>query len=303
MLNQIKSVLVTGGAGFVGSLLCQKLLDRGYHVHCLDNFHCSDANSFPYVSHPNFVFEKFDCSNYYLSKNFNYDGIIHLAGLVGFPACSASRTASKLMNYDTTKMITELADNANCKLIFSSTQSVYGKVEGLCTEETPENPNSIYGEHKLLAEKIVTSYDKSIALRFATGFGVSYKQRFDTLPNNMTYDAVKNKVLNIYQKDVKRAFISVNEMANLLIYCLENFDNRNYSVYNAGSESLNMTKQELVDKIYKYVQFETFYMNGKDPEQRDYPVSYKRLSEFGYNVKNDMDQQIENLVKLWRLYV
>jgi len=297
-------ILVTGGAGFIGSVLCERLLEQNHEVHCLDNFSNSGQNSISGLLHnPNFSFEKYDVSNYYLTKSFNYDAIVHLAGLVGFPKCANNQTLSRIWNIDSTSSMIALARKVKCKFLYASTGSVYGKIDNICTEESKTNPVSTYGLHKLEAEQLVRDYDGSISLRFATGFGVSRSPRFDLLPNTFVFNAIKDGLLAIFQKDARRTFISVEEMANSFIFALNNYDNSNHQVYNVGNESLNMTKYDLAESIKKYLSFKTIYTDGVDPDQRDYEVSYQRLREFGHEVKNDMDIQIQKLIKCWRLYV
>ena len=297
------NVLVTGGAGFIGSVLCTKLVNMGWNVHCLDNFSNSTPRSIQHlINEPNFSFEKYDVSNYYLTKSFNYEFIIHLAGLVGFPQCANQQSLSRIWNIDSTKNMIALAKNGNAKIIFASTGSVYGKIDGVCSENSKTNPVSHYGIHKLEAEQLMYC-SEGISLRFATGFGCSYSPRFDLLPNNLVYTALKDRCLSIFEPNARRTFIPVQEMANAIIHTMYNFKNAKYYVYNVGHESLNMTKLELVSKIEKHIQFDKFFIDNKDPDMRDYEVNYSRFREFGYEVKCDMDQEIANLVKNWRMYV
>lgn len=296
--------LVTGGAGFIGSVLCTKLLEQGHKVHCLDNFNNSNQRSLVHLSkNKDFSFQYFDVSNYYLTKNWDFDVIFHLAGLVGFPNCANKQRLSEIWNIESTSQIVELAERTKSKLIFASTGSVYGALKDICTEESETNPVSAYGVHKLKAEKIVKMIPDSISLRFATGYGVSYSPRFDLLINNLVFDALKNRVLTIFEPEVKRTFISVDQMAEAFIYCMNNYEKSKHQVYNCGSEELNLTKQQIVDKIAEHVPFQKFYVEGKDLDMRNYEVSYQRIKEFGFFVKNTLDEDIQNLIKLSRMYL
>lgn len=293
-------LLVMGGAGFIGSVLCTKLLEAGYRVHCLDNFANSNKQSLSHIiKNPNFSFEYFDCSNLYAKKG--YDCIFNLTGLVGFPKCSNNASLSYLWNVKVAKKVAEIAILTGCKVIHSSTGSIYGALPDICTEESKANPVSIYGKDKLAAELMIGAAPHSISLRFATGFGLSYSHRGDLLPNTFMESAIKNKSLSIFEPEAKRSFISVEEMARAFIFSYENYSKSQYKVYNVGSEKLNLTKAELAKKVSQIAPCEILEIAGKDADLRDYAVDYSRLKEFGLVIKNDMDEQLGYLKKYYEV--
>lgn len=293
-------LLVMGGAGFIGSVLCTKLLEKGYKVHCLDNFANSSKQSLSHIiKNPNFTFEYFDCSNLYTQKG--YDCIFNLAGLVGFPRCSNNASLSNLWNVKVAKKVAEIALLTGCKVVHSSTGSVYVALSEICTEESPTNPVSIYGKDKLWAESVIREIKHSISLRFATGFGLSYSHRGDLLPNTFMELAIKNGSISIFEPLVKRSFISVEEMARAFIFSYENYNKSNFSVYNVGSDALNLTKLSLAEKIRNIVPCEIQEISGKDADLRDYNIDYSRLKNFGLVIKDDMDQQLKYLKKYYEV--
>jgi nucleoside-diphosphate-sugar epimerase len=293
-------LLVMGGAGFIGSVLCTRLLERGYRVHCLDNFANSNKNTLIHIiSNPNFTFEYFDCSNLYTKKG--YDCIFNLAGLVGFPKCSNNSTLSHLWNIKVAKRVAETALLTGCKVVHSSTGSVYGALSEVCTETSPTNPVSIYGKDKLAAEAIIKEVPHSISLRFATGFGLSYSHRGDLLPNTFMELAIKNKCLSIFEPNAKRSFISVEQMARAFIFAYENYSKSQYSVYNVGNDKLNLTKMELAKIVNTVAPCEIQEISGKDADLRDYNIDYSRLKDFGLVISNDMIDQLRYLKKYYEV--
>jgi nucleoside-diphosphate-sugar epimerase len=294
-----KTVLVTGGAGYIGSVLVPELLKNGYKVRVLDSLVFGQTSLLPYFIEENFHFIKGDIRDVETVKNAlrGADIIIHLAGIVGAPACKKNPQLAEEVNFVGTTNINNFRDDSQ-KLFYASTGSVYGKVDGICEESLRPKPLSIYGTTKLRAEKEVMSKGNSIAYRFATAFGLSPRLRLDLLPNDFVFSALKNRSLVMYDKDYKRTFIHVRDIVRAYIFGIENFDSMKNEVYNVGSEIMNKTKEEIARLIQEKVKFELYFADKgvPDPDQRDYEVSYKKLRGKGFQTSISFQQGINELV-------
>ena len=276
-------ILVTGSGGFVGSTLCGQLLEMGYKVRAMDNFHKGNCDALiPYCSNGDFEFFPGDitCNRDIEKAMRGVDEIIHLAGIIGAPACSKNPTLSKSVNVYGTKNIIKNKPK-DVVMFFASTGSVYGKVDNVCTEDTPTNPQSEYGIHKLEAEKIVLDAENTFVYRFATGFGVSPCMRVDLLINDLTYKAAIDKLLVIFQPDFKRTFIHVREMGSSFVYGLHRLDKTSeHRVFNVGSPANNTSKREMAELIKEKTGCTVLYEEfAKDPDQRSYSVDFSRFKE------------------------
>jgi nucleoside-diphosphate-sugar epimerase len=300
LINKKPKILVTGGAGYVGSVLTPLLLDSGYFVRVVDNLMYNQSTLFLYFLNDNFEFLRGDVCDKELMSNAikGVDFIIHLAAIVGEPACRKDLNLCYAVNLHATELINKLRSPEQ-KIIFSSSGTIYGKIEGICTEESPLNPlTSDYSISKLGAEKIIISKDNYIIYRFATGFGLSPRMRLDLLINDFVYRAMKDKVNILYEADAKRTFIHVRDMARSLIFAIENFEDMKNQAYNVGSEKLNFSKREIAQKIKErinyYLDFADF---SKDPDQRNYEVSYAKIRKKGFETIIDVDKGIDELIK------
>lgn len=292
-------VLVTGGAGYIGSLLVPALLQNGHQVRVLDNLVFNQTSLLPYFINPDFEFIKEDIRNFEAVKKAvaGMDIIIHLVAIVGAPACKKNPQLAEEVNYLGTVNV-NTAREPNQKLFYASTGSVYGKVEGICTEDLPVKPLSHYGETKLRAETTVMEKGNAIAYRFATAFGLSPRLRLDLLPNDFVFNALKNKYLVVYDKDFKRTFIHVKDIVDAYIFGIQNFENMKNEVYNIGSEKMNKTKEDIARMIQEKLNFEIHFASKgiPDPDQRDYEVSYRKISSKGFDTKIDFNTGITELI-------
>jgi nucleoside-diphosphate-sugar epimerase len=293
-------VLVTGGGGFVGNVLCRRLLEQGHQVRCVDNFIKGCYGLMELIPNPNFEFVYGDVTDYKTCKEVveDVDGVIHLAAIVGFPDCKAQPGLAEAVNVGGTKNMLMAADGR--PFVFASTGSVYGKVEGVCTEDSPRNPQSLYGITKFLAESAVTEAENTVAFRFATGFGWSPNMRVNLLVNDFAYQAVYNKSLVIFQADFRRTFIHVQDMAKTFIMGLEKVIDKSlqYKVYNAGANHLNWTKRELAEHIAGLTGASVFYGDiGEDPDQRDYEVDYSKWHNEGFQPDYTIEDGVKEIIK------
>jgi len=292
-------ILVTGGAGYVGSVLVPELLKEGHEVRVLDNLMYSQISLLPYFIEDNFEFIRGDIRDVETIKKAvdGMDMIIHLAAIVGAPACKKDIKAAEAINYQGTVNV-DNARNDSIKLIYASTGSVYGKLEEVCTEESPTNPLSTYGRTKFEAEKQVMRSGNVIVYRFATGFSLSSRLRLDLLPNDFVLNTLKNRYLVIYDKDFKRTFIHVKDMVRSYIFGIENFSELKDEVYNVGTEKMNYTKENIANAIKEKIDFEIYYADKgiPDPDQRDYKVSYQKIRDRGFETEISLEKGIDEFI-------
>lgn len=294
-MNSIK-ILVTGGAGYVGSVLVPELLKK-YEVRVLDNLTYGYYGILPHLGNPNFEFIMGDIRNTEDIKRSlkGIDFIIHLAAIVGYPACKAKPDLAYDVNYIGTRNLVELC---SVPIIFASSGSNYGKVNDVCCEETSLNPLTEYGITKAKGEKVIMTHTDFIIYRFSTGFGLSLRPRLDLLVNDFLIRAMKDKELVVFEKDYWRAFIHVRDMALSFIFAIKNFAKMNGKIYNVGSEELCLRKEDVALKIKNYVDYYLKFAEFEaDPDQRNYRPSFQKIRSLGFEVKYDLDYGIQEMMK------
>lgn len=299
-------ILLTGGAGYIGSLLATELVNKGHKLTVIDrvDFNLQALNHLFY--NKNFEFIRKDL----LKIKFNelkikkYDLVIPLAALVGAPLCAKKPREAKKINQ---LWIEELIDNLkkNQKIIYPTTNSGYGVGEKnkYCNENSPLKPISLYGKTKVASENVILSHNNSISFRLATIFGCSYRMRTDLMVNNFTLRALKEKKLEIFEPHFRRNFIHIRDVINAFMFSIENFNKMKGEVFNLGLSNANLTKLELANKIKKYIPHLKIIkvFNRKDPDQRDYFVSNKKIESMGFKAKINLDQGILELLKLYNV--
>jgi nucleoside-diphosphate-sugar epimerase len=298
-----KKVLITGGAGYLGSVLIGHLLEKGYEVTCLDNLSYGQKSIFIYSFFKNFHFKYGDVRDRQLLEKLvpEFDIIIPLAAIVGMPACDKRPVDAKTINYDSVVLINEIR-RPDQKLIYPTTNSGYGAKTGevFCTEETPLEPISLYGRTKSDAESHLLNSGKDvITLRLATVFGTSPRMRTDLLVNDFVLKAMREGYLVVYQKDFKRNYIHIRDVARCFEHCINNFDLMKNNIYNVGLEEANLSKKELVELIRQALpKFEIIYKEfGEDPDKRNYVVSNKKILNTGFKPIFSIKEGIKELIK------
>ena len=294
-------VLVTGGAGYKGISLVKRLLDNGHQVTILDNFMYGYEPVLQIVNNPRLNVIQQDIRNITDSSVKGQDVIFHLAGISGMPACASNPDSAENINVIATQKLVSLLDKSQL-LINASTTSFYGASGEECDETVEPQPVSIYGRTKLAAERIVSSRENSISLRFATVFGVGARMRNDLLANDFTYKAIHERSVVIFAGYSKRTFVHVDDAVNAYLFALDNADRMKNNVYNVGEESLNYSKNDIANIIKKYVDFEIVNSNLPDLDVRNFLISFKSIKDLGYRTNLTLEDGIVDLIKLYKFY-
>jgi nucleoside-diphosphate-sugar epimerase len=297
-------ILVTGGLGYLGSILCEHLLDAGYAVTTLDNllYGRGEQGLNHLCARPSFEFIRGDvrdqtCMHRALKSA---DVVIHLAALVGAPACDRDPLLARSVNLDAVVLLNRLR-SPNQLVLFPNTNSGYGTTgaETLCIEESPLRPLSLYARTKCQAEEVLLEKPGAITLRLATVFGMSPRMRLDLLVNHFVHAACTEGYLVIFEKDFKRNFVHIRDVADCMLHALRNAQAMAGRPYNVGLDSANLSKAELALRIKQQVP--NFYIHfapiGQDPDKRNYIVSNQRLREAGFEARRSLDDGIHELLK------
>jgi len=300
------NILVTGGAGYIGSILCPQLVDKGYNVTVVDKFMYESTGLFQCCLNKNFEVIEGDCRDENLMKNLmkNKDIIIPLAALVGAPLCNKDKIGAQTTNFDAIKTLVNVCSKDQ-KIIYPTTNSGYGIGEKnkYCTEETPLRPISLYGVTKSDAEKVLLDRGEVITFRLATVFGMSSRMRLDLLVNDFTYRAVTDKTVVIFEGHFKRNYIHIRDVARVFIHSIENFEKMKNNTYNIGLDDANLSKIELCELIKKHLPDFVFMESpiGEDPDKRDYIVSNAKIASTGFKTSFSINDGVCELIKGYRM--
>jgi nucleoside-diphosphate-sugar epimerase len=304
----MERVLVTGGLGYLGSVLCEHLLDAGFKVKAVDNlmYGTGQQGLFHLCARPAFDFVKGDVRDEAVMKAAvkDADVIVHLAAIVGASACDRDPALATSVNLESVKLVNRLRSPKQ-RVLYPNTNSGYGATSGsnYCTEESPLEPISLYGRTKCEAERHLLQSDNVITLRLATVFGMSPRMRLDLLVNHFVYTAFTEGYIVIFEKDFKRNYVHIRDVADCFIHCIRHGDSMVGKPYNVGLDSANLSKEELALKVKEYVP--NFYIHfgaiGQDPDKRNYIVSSRRLRDAGFEAKRTLDQGIAELLKGYRM--
>ena len=299
-------ILVTGAAGYIGSVMVPALLRRGYEVVAIDNFMYNQSSLLDCCNDKKLTVIRGDVRDKGLISKYikDADTIFPLACITGVPACNRDPVAAKTTNLDAVKMLLELR-NKRQVIIFPTTNSGYGVgQEGIhCTEDTPLNPISLYGRLKVDIEKLLMDAGNCITLRLATAFGISPRMRIDLLVNDFTYRAVSDHFVVLFEANFKRNYIHVRDIAKAFIHCLENFDKMKDQPYNVGLSDANLSKMELCQEIRKQVPDFYFVESeiGEDPDKRNYIVSNDKIERTGFKPDVSLQNGIAELIKGYQI--
>jgi len=299
-------ILVTGGAGYIGSVLVPSLLNEGYEVTVIDNLIYNQNSLLNVCYRSEFNFVKGDVRDGKIIKDLvrNHDIIIPLAAIVGAPACDKDKRLATEVNYEAIKIITKNISSQQM-ILFPVTNSGYGIGQSgiFCDENTPLKPISHYGKTKVEAEKLLLDLGNTISFRLATVFGASTRMRLDLLVNNFVFRAVTDRFIVLFESHFKRNYIHIQDIARGFLFGISNYNKMKGEPFNFGLSNANLSKMELCEKIKEYIpDFYIFESEiGKDPDKRDYIVSNKKIESLGFIPKFSIDIGIKELIKAYNL--
>lgn len=293
-------VLVTGGAGYVGSVLVGCLLERGHDVTVMDILRKGGLGLLPHFANPAMRFVRGDIRDAAAVEEAvkGADVIIHLAAVVGQPSCDKDPWTAKQVNLDGTANIIEKRSKRQL-VVFASTLSNYGAVtDKICDETMEPKPLTLYAATKMTAERRLLESGNVIIFRPGTAFGVSPQMRLDLLFNDFVYRAVTQRSLVLYQEDFVRPFIHVRDFARGFLFGIENRERMVDQVYNLGDESLSVSKQQLADRIRQRADFTCETAGcGEDPDKRNYMVNFSKIKALGYSTSVSLDDGIDEVIR------
>jgi nucleoside-diphosphate-sugar epimerase len=299
-------VLITGGAGYLGSNLTRHLLEAGYSVTVLDNLMYDQVTLLHLFGNPKFQFELGDVRDKKLLQELVglNDVIIPLAAIVGMPACKANPELTVAVNYQQVADIVEVLRDDQ-KLILPNTNSQYGSSDSIITEESPFNPLSLYAKTKCDAENTMLAKGNGVSLRLATVFGVSPRMRTDLLVNDFVYKSVVDGYLVLFEAHFKRNYIHVQDIARTFQFIIENYEKCKGHAFNVGLSTANLSKLELAETIKKYIPSLVIKQDDfkEDFDKRNYIVSNEKLEALGWKPIYDLDYGIKQLMSAYKIVI
>ncbi len=296
------NILVTGGAGYLGSIMVPELLAAGHKVTVLDSFMFKQASLNQCCADPNFEVVRGDCRDETVMKRLiaDKDVVIPLAALVGAPLCAQDPIGATTTNLDAQKMLFKILSPSQ-RVLMPITNSGYGVGEKgkFCTEETPMRPISLYGIHKVEVEQALMERGNAISFRLATVFGMAPRMRLDLLVNDFVYRAVNDRAVVLFEPHFKRNYVHVRDVTRAFMHGLANFDTMKDQPYNVGLSDANLSKWELCEVIAKHLPKFVFVEApiGEDPDKRDYIVSNEKIERTGFAPAYSLDKGIQDLIK------
>jgi nucleoside-diphosphate-sugar epimerase len=295
-------VLVTGGAGYLGSILVPALLARGWEVTVLDPFVYDQTTLLACCADPRFDVIRGDCRSEATLRRAltGADVVVPLAALVGAPACAADEVTARTLNLDAVRLLLKLRSPEQ-RIIYPTTNSGYGIGEKgvACTEESPLRPISLYGVTKVEAERAVLEAGNAVTFRLATVFGTAPRMRIDLLVNDFVYRAVHDRTVVVFEGHAQRNYIHVRDVARAFLHALDNFGAMRDQAYNVGLSDANLSKLELCERIRRHLP-KFVYLEapvGEDPDKRDYVVSNDKIERTGFRPAHSLDDGIRELIR------
>jgi nucleoside-diphosphate-sugar epimerase len=299
-------ILITGGAGYLGSVVAEHFLSLGHSVTVLDNLHYKQLSLLHLFKHTHFKFVLGDVRNKELLQRLikEHDVIIPLAAVVGMPACDKNPQLAMDLNFHQIENVLEVLEDHQ-KLILPNTNSQYGSSSDVITEESPFNPLSLYAKTKCDAENAMLAKGNGVSLRLATVFGVSPRMRQDLLVNDFVYKALTDGYLVLFEANFKRNYIHIRDIARTFQFIVENYDKCKGQAFNVGLSSANLSKLELAEKIKQYVPSLVIKQDDfkEDFDKRNYIVSNQKLERLGWFPVFTLDYGIQQLMEAYKLII
>lgn len=293
-------IAITGGAGYIGCRLSEYFLRQGHTVDCIDWLRWGIEPILNIVDHPQFNLHCVDiCSPEVEPILADADAVVHLAGIIGFPACNAEPDTAYRVNVEGTKRVIDAS--VGKPFVYASTGSVYGALDSVCTESVPANPISTYSVYKIVGEEYLGG-SGAVILRPATAFGVSNRLRNDLLINDFVNKACRGESMTLFEGHFKRTFISVNDLVRSFAWGVERYSEMSGEIWNVGDERLNHTKLEICETIKRHIPEWEYTVNdtlAHDQDGRNYFVDYTKIRELGYVAEQSLDDGIRNLIKVY----
>jgi len=295
-------ILVTGGAGYLGSTMVPELLSAGHHVTVVDNFMFGQSSLNHVCYHPNFSVVKGDVRVASIMSPLikKADLIIPLAALVGAPMCSQDPVGATTTNHDAIVAMLSMVSKQQI-ILMPTTNSAYGSgdAQNFCTENSPLKPISQYAIEKVKVEQLLMEHENAISFRLATVFGMSPRMRIDLLVNDFVYRAVYDRCVVLFEGNFKRNYIHVRDVSRVFQHAISHYDAMKGQIYNVGLSDANVSKAELCEvirrKLPHFVSLDAPL--GKDPDQRNYIVSNAKIEATGYRPAMSLEKGIEELIK------
>lgn len=300
-MELMENILVTGGAGYKGSLLVHSLLSQGYHVTIMDNFMYGYESVLNFVDQKNCTIIKKDIRNLKERDLNTYDVIFHLAGISGYPACEANPHSAEIINVHSTKNLVGFLSK-NQLIVYASTTSFYGSSGEVMNEDSIITPVSLYGITKYEAEKICMNHHNSVALRFATLFGVSNRMRTDLLVNDFVFRAITERSLVLFDSNSIRTYLHVKDAIKAYLMVLQQMPQMIGQVFNVGSNEMNFSKLNLANAIKKSIDFKIIDSDLNDFDSRNFIINYDKIYDIGFCPSLTMEYGILELKKLFSFY-
>lgn len=297
-----EKILVTGGAGYIGSILVPELLAQGYSVTVIDNFLYGQTSLSSAISNPKLELIYGDVRDEALMTSHigKADVIIPLAAIVGAPACDRDPILSSSINKDAIYWMLKKV-SPDQRIIMPTTNSAYGSGDenNYCDENSPLNPLSLYARDKVAVESVLMQNKNATSFRLATVFGISPRMRLDLLVNNFTFRAVTDGFIVVFEGHFKRNYIHVKDVSNAFQLAIENPEKFSGEIFNVGLSEANISKLELCERIKKIVRNFTYVESqiGSDPDKRNYVVSNAKIEKAGFESQIGLDLGIKELIK------
>lgn len=298
----MENILITGGAGYIGSTLANELVSLGYRVVVVDNFLYGQTSLNHLCAYENFTVYRQDVRNTDSLRSLISDAdiIIPLAGIVGAPACErdpySATSINKTAVFDMLKHV-----GSHQLILMPTTNSAYGHgdADNHCDELSPLNPISLYARDKVEIEKRLMQHPCSVSLRLATVFGMSPRMRLDLLVNDFVWRAVNDKFVVLFEGHFKRNYIHIRDVVDAFVFCIKHREKMQGNIYNVGLSDANISKIELCEKIKQYIPSFRYYVDdiNKDPDQRNYIVSNQKIESLGFAPRRSLDVGIQELLK------